>query len=412
MANTLNLGNGNWAAKEGSLLAYNDENGNFKPLPFDFTRASSATRVNSQGLIEVVGSDQPRVDYSSGEGALLLEPQRSNLITYSEDFTSGWALDDATLISNSVVSPYGTQNAATLIGNTVNSRHHIRRGILGSVDASYSFFAKYKELRYLQIASVNSTNQYANFDIKNGVIGLVGTDFSDAKIEDYGNGWYRCSVVSINEYNAFYLSLVSGLNATWLESWVMPNNTDGLYIWGAQIEEGSYATSYIPTQGAAVTRVQDACNNGGNEQVINSTEGVLYFEGSSSGSVSDGYISISDGTTSNRLALRIAYNNVNKVSLLLVSAGSFQFEEFYDASPNDFKGVNKFALKYKANNFALWLNGLEVLSISSGLITGTYSVLNFANSNGTSQLFYGNCKDLRLYNTALTDAELQALTTI
>ena len=63
MANTLKFGNGNWATKEGSALAYNDENGNFKPLPFDFSRASNATVVNKDGLIEVVGSGQPRIDF-------------------------------------------------------------------------------------------------------------------------------------------------------------------------------------------------------------------------------------------------------------------------------------------------------------------------------------------------------------
>ena len=80
MANTLNLGNGNWATKEDSLLAYNSENNNYKPLPFDFTRASSATRVNKDGLIETVGGGKPRIDFKDdSKGALLLEPSRTNL---------------------------------------------------------------------------------------------------------------------------------------------------------------------------------------------------------------------------------------------------------------------------------------------------------------------------------------------
>ena len=87
MSNTLKFGNGQWATKEGSTLAYNDENDNFKPLPFNFERGSSATVVNKDGLIETVGSDMPRIDYKDdSEGALLLEPQSTNLITYSEAF--------------------------------------------------------------------------------------------------------------------------------------------------------------------------------------------------------------------------------------------------------------------------------------------------------------------------------------
>jgi hypothetical protein len=116
MANTLKFGNGQWATKVGLTLAYNDENGNFKPLPFNFTRSTSATRVNKDGLIEVVTNNKPRIDFlNDSNGALLLEPSRTNLITYSEDFTdSSWIFDDATLISNSVVSPDGTQNATKL----------------------------------------------------------------------------------------------------------------------------------------------------------------------------------------------------------------------------------------------------------------------------------------------------------
>ena len=79
MATTFKFGGGNWAVKDGYALAYNDENNNFKPLPFDFTRASSATRVNKQGLIETVPSGKPRIDFlNNTSGHLLLEPSRTN----------------------------------------------------------------------------------------------------------------------------------------------------------------------------------------------------------------------------------------------------------------------------------------------------------------------------------------------
>ena len=84
MANTFKFGNGNWAVKDGYVLAYNDENNNFKPLPFDFTRASSATRVNKQGLIETVPSGKPRIDFlNNTSGHLLLEPSRTNSLLQS-----------------------------------------------------------------------------------------------------------------------------------------------------------------------------------------------------------------------------------------------------------------------------------------------------------------------------------------
>ena len=90
MAATLKLGDRKWATKEGSLLAYNDENNNYKPLPFDFTRASSATRVNKQGLIETVASGVPRIDFTDANGALLLEPQRTNLFFPSSNSSTNF----------------------------------------------------------------------------------------------------------------------------------------------------------------------------------------------------------------------------------------------------------------------------------------------------------------------------------
>ena len=89
MSKTFQSGNGEWAVGKETALAYNDENSNFKPLPFTFDRGSIGTVVNKQGLIETVGIDEPRIDFlNNTKGHLLLEPSRQNLITYSEDFSN------------------------------------------------------------------------------------------------------------------------------------------------------------------------------------------------------------------------------------------------------------------------------------------------------------------------------------
>ena len=222
--------------------------------------------IDNVSVKEVTG-DQPRLNYDISNGvvqscpSLLLEPASTNLVPNSQDFSSGWTFDDSTITNNSAISPDGVLNASLWKGNTVSSRHNmaINPNLAASVTASFSLFVKSKELKYIQIASVNTTNQYVNFDASAGSIGTVGSSFSNAKIEDYGNGWYRCSVVSPNQYNGFYISLVSGLTATWLESWAMPNNTDGLYIFGTQVEALSYPTSYIPTNGSSQTRAAESC---------------------------------------------------------------------------------------------------------------------------------------------------------
>ena len=112
MAQTLKFGNKVWAAKEDSVLAYNDINNNYKPLPFDFARASIGTRVNKDGLIETMGQDIARIDYTdSADGVLLLENSSTNLITYSEDFGAG------SFSSNSILYTANTTETISPSGN-------------------------------------------------------------------------------------------------------------------------------------------------------------------------------------------------------------------------------------------------------------------------------------------------------
>jgi hypothetical protein len=240
------------------------------------TRAGTATYTDANGNIATASPDTVRVDHVDGVPMILVEPSATNLVTYSEDFTTGWTADDVS-ITGGQSSPDGGEVATLLKGNTNSSRHNIARfGTTNTVTGSFSLFAKAKELRYLQIASANTASQYANFDLLSGTIGTVASDFSNATIETYPDGWYRITVVSPNRYNAYYISLVSGLTAGWLESWAMPNDTDGLYIWGAQLEESSVATSYIPTasgNAAARTRASD-------ELVISGSDFSDFFNGS------------------------------------------------------------------------------------------------------------------------------------
>ena len=416
MSKTFQFGNGEWAVGKETALAYNDENNNFKPLPFTFDRASTATVVNKDGLIETVGVDEPRIDFlNNTKGHLLLEPQRQNKIPYSEDFSNAaWVKDDATIESNSAISPDGTQNASTLIGNSVNSRHLIGGTFsLSSVDASYTIFAKAKELRYLQIASANTTEQYVNFDLLNGVF-VLGSDFSNAKMEDYGNGWYKCTVVSDNQYNGYYLSLVSGLNATWLESWVMPNNTDGLYIWGAQLEAGSYATSYIPTQGSAVTRSAESCYQDNLlTDIINASypftmyaeakavfDSLQHFLTFGNRGISNQYFTLvlnSDGTVKLDARANGISEDINSSATAITNGSFFKVAVTMESATSGKISVN--GVLDSKTNFTLQ-------AINSNINDLLVGMLRTASDTGRRI----PVKDVKLYNTALTDAELIALT--
>ena len=302
MAETLKLGNGEWATKENSLLSYNDENGNYKPLPFDFTRASSATVVNKAGLIETVGTGTPRIDFSDDvNGALLLEPQRTNLVTYSNDFSNvAWVKNAVSITINNITSPDGIQNADLFTADGTNVQHYVLQSQSSSAK-TMSIFAKAGTQQFIQILTSGTASPVANYDLINGTTNLVGSS-STTSIENYGNGWYRCILTTTDAAaGSFYVCFSQSLATGRFPSFV---SSKTLYLWGGQSEANtSYPTSYIPTQGSTVTRNLETCTGAGNDQVINSTEGVLYAEIAAEIITSFKNLSINDSTSSNRINL-------------------------------------------------------------------------------------------------------------
>ena len=407
MANTLKLGEGTWGTKEGSLLAYNDENGNYKPLPFDFTRASSATVVNRSGLIETVQSGIPRIDFlGNTNGALLLEPQSTNLITESENFSdASWGKTAAIVVSNSTISPDGTQNASKIQSTQTGTSYVAPNNLTLTIGNTYTFscFAKKGNNDWIRLAHVTSGGTGCWFDLENGVVGTVNSQ--SATIEDYGNGWYRCTntfiaTATTNLDNAF-IGICDADGST--NAGVIGKND---YIYGAQLEQSSYPTSYIPTQGSTVTRVAETCSGAGDVNTFNDSEGVLFVEisGFENNALSR-VISISDGTTSNRINLFFSSNQSQVVGR--VSSGGVTVADMIYSGITQ-TSYNKIAVKWKVNDFALWLNGVEVLTDSSGVVPIGLNVISF--NNASTAVFLGKTKDVRVYNTALTDAELRSLT--
>jgi len=380
MANTFKFGNGIWATKKGSTLAYNDENGNYKPLPFNFERASGATRVNKDGLIEVVSNNKPRIDFKdSADGSLLLEPARTNLFTYSND-VSFWTKSDVITTSDYAISPDGTQNAFRAV------------------------FSSSTGLLYISALGTTGTNNTLSVWAKSN-------NGSSNKFRFFGNGNTTKSnnYVATNEWQRFEFTfnctaVTAGLTGA------SDSATNDILFYGFQHEVGDYATSYIPTQGSAVTRVADVCNGAGNEQVINSTEGVLYFEGSSFIDSNFKSFSLSNGSVSDGDDNRVMIGFQDSILYANVRVGNvYQFNETLTI-PID--NNNKIALKYKSNDFALWVNGNEVKTGNNGTTfsQGVLNKLQFADGRPTTSVFNGNTKQIQYYNTALTDAELQALT--
>ena len=401
---------------------------------FTFTRGSVATRINAQGLIENVASGQSRLNYPLIDGVQkgcphhILEPARTNIFTYSEQLNnSDWIKDDITVTSNLIISPTGSLNADKIVENTSSSVHSIAqsKGGAGVFTYTSSVFAKTSNNdRYLQIWIGNTINAavWVRFDLDNGIItqdnGISGTGYSinSSKIEYYGNGWYRCSF-SVNKINTtgtntvqFRLSQIS----TGAESNVYTGNgTSGVYLWGAQLEVGSYTTSYIPTNGESggVTRSAETATGAGNSTTFNDSEGVLMAEISAlANDLTNRYISISDGTANNRILIRYIAGFSNTVGLFAVVGGTEQATLLYEV--NDILDNIKVLVKYKQNDYSLWVNGFEVDTDTIGIVPSenTLDRLNFANIDGSTFPFYGKAKQVQYFDSILADTQLEQLT--
>ena len=223
---------------------------------FDFTRSGSATRINSQGLIETVANGVSRLNYPLLDGKVvgcpshILEPQRTNSVTYSEDFSQSYWTKSGSNVTSGFISPDGTANAFKLVESNVSEPHRLQSGTVTNTSYTFSVFAK-KSNRFLQIIGNLSQNDYVNFDLDNGIIGSNGVGVTNINIQEYANGFYRCSgTITLTSLS---IGLSSSINAPYRESY-QGNGTSGVYIYGAMLEQGSYPTSYIPTNGSTVTR--------------------------------------------------------------------------------------------------------------------------------------------------------------
>jgi len=380
---------------------------------FDFSRSGQATRVNEDGLIETVDSNIPRLNYPmidgvvSGCPSLLLEPQRTNLVAYSEDF-SQWTASDLTVTDNNAISPDGSLNASKL---TLTSGTSVKRIALGSYPTSsasrcYSIFFKTNDINSIQLLHSGDLQGYANFDLVNNTVGSAGSK-TTSKIENYGNGWFRCTAIFDNT-NAFGSTLYLYIKDNALETYGGSTSEVGdLFIFGAMYEEGSYPTSYIPTNGSTVTRSAETCNGSGDANTFNDSEGVLMAE--ISALANDGTnrrISISDGSTSDRIVL--GYTASSNQLIVLVSSNSVSGVASLVNIDNSSQ-FNKIALKYKLNDFALWINGIKVLTDNSLNSPIGLNDLSFEGADNLNP-FYGNTKQIQYFDTALTDTDLETLT--
>ena len=349
--------------------------------------------------------DIPRLDYSGGASCptLLLEPQRTNTIVQSEDLSIVTILNNATVTTDQTTSPDNTNTADKVTFGSGSGFFYKQISITAA--STFSVFLKFDDYQYFQLMGTGDVDHYANFDIQNGVLGNVGSQ-ATAKIEDYGNGWYRCSL-------SMYAGTFAGAQRV-LKTTSLTTNWNGggggagsVFAWGMQLESGIYETSYIPTSGTSITRVADECYLTSASLIIGQTEGTIYgefnFKDHSAGTRR--LLCLTDGTTTNRITTYI--NTLDKLSVYIVDGGAAQADIQATILT---EGIIKYAVAYTNNNIKLYLNGTQVGTDTSATIPST---TNFyvGSENGNNPSFF-DWNQVILFNEALTDTELETLTTI
>ena len=409
---------------------------------FTVTRATTATRVNASGLIESVASGIPRLDYFSSDGtvgcpALLVEPSAQNLAKYSDQFntvTSGWtptALQTITGNTNATLDPAGGNTADLIVATTGNTQHYLQANtnnlpaFVSGTTYTYSVFAKATSLTsgFVQIhfGAINFSPAlpFANFQLSgNGAI-TTGT-YSAASIQPFGNGWYRCSItataaVSGNAAAVFTPILASG---TARAGTFAGNGVDGVYLWGAQLETGSVATSYIPTTTGSVTRNADVVLvSGAVSGSIGQLSGTIYAEvdvrliGSLRYFISS---SLNSNTTD---FVGLAINSSNQLfTRIRNKTGSLV--DVVASGVTTTAGMHKLACSYSSGNITFALDGV-IIGTNTNANTDFNAALNCvllgavpAATTGGTQSGFSNDRILAaaLYTTRLSNAELAALT--
>ena len=348
----------------------------------------------------------PRLDYSNGTcPSLLVEPQRTNLALYSEQFdNAAWTKYIGSVTANATTSPSGIQNADKFIDSTDNDVHSLYKGYTISGDTTFSIYVKAAE--YSKIAFTNlSDGGTAKFDVSNGTIISTDANWKNSTIENLDNGWYRIASTTngISGAKALGTSLLNSSN----QEVFVGTGTSGIFLWGAQVELGNYSTSYIPTTSASVTRNADVISKTGISSLIGQTEGTFYWDVQKQLGENDVRLNLSDGSTNNWIFVGVEFNNQPRIYCNVGGANQFSI---YGAQVSNY--FHKIAFAYKANDFVLYIDGVQVISHTSGSVP-TCSRLDV----GVALPTYGAVatsqnKAAALWKTRLTNDELATLTTI
>lgn len=354
----------------------------------------------------------PRIDYTNGScPSLLVEPQRTNLFLRSEEFNdTSWVKINANVTANDTISPSGVLNADKLIATAVSGIHVALQTATGSISGTTfttSVFVKASGLSRITLLNNQGGGGIVDYNLTTATFTL--TSGVSASIQNYGNGWYRCIMTFIpNTTGLFNLQVRladSSGNTTFTG-----NGVDGVSLWGFQVEQRTYPTSYIPTVASSVTRNADLISKTGISSLIGQTEGTVFLDFELlPNNINSSYVfALNDGTTTNmiRSEIYILSPTVSQFRTGVNTLGVSQGDNFTTIS----QLKNKMAISYSLNNLKIFINGTLVATDTSVTIP-TMSAFNIGNRT-LDNIIGSSFKQAILFKTQLTNAECIALTTL
>jgi len=392
---------------------------------FNVTRATTATRFNSAGFIESVASGVPRLDYYTSGGtagcpALLVEASGSNLALQSENFTTTWGAASLNITSG-FTSPTNSNLGALIEASAVGGRLRQSVTLTSGATLDFSCFAKLGTLSSgvsLVFQDGTATNYTSGacqaFRLDTGQLassGSTGAGFTVVRsgIENYGNGWYRCNLAVTMGYTPANPHIMIRPTAALTSNIPVTVSGDTCYIFGAQLETGSIATSYIPTTTTSATRNAEVITlSGAVSGCIGQTEGTIYLETDALVSGASDLFCFARATTN---TVSISKNSTNIIQATVYTSGPSPALTI--AASGTVSGNLKIAVAYKTGESALYINGVPIgtsstaFSFTAALTEININLTGFFEGRGNQRI-----SALSLYTTRLTNAELAALTTL
>ena len=390
----------------------------------DFTVSvdADATRINKEGLIEGVALNQARLTFNSLNPecpSLLLEPTLTNLQVYSQEFdNAAWLKIQSTITANNTISPSGELNADKLQRTATNSSF-VLDGIGKSTDAktyTTSIFVKQGEGDFFAIraqgAYPNRVDLRFQFSTKQIIQYVAFSSFTalSSNVKEFKNGWFRISMTYTTDTAAGLTNYFSSRSSSGNTDSTDINANANCFLWGCQVEENSYETSYVPTTNTSVTRTNDICKDAGNAALFNVSKLSLFIDvnnfKTNTGSFS--YIVLTDGQNSPINMIRLDYTQ-NSISIRSYDNGTIKLS--YDITSVVPNQRNKLLLTFDNNEAKTYFNGVLKNTSTSITIPSGLDSLSFTNRTESGGYFQGEVHDARVYDRVLTETEAIKLTT-